>query len=74
MAALEAWTDANVIHPLVWCGEDEGAEQTFEDAEKVFQRVRVAIREKVRESYKNGLRSGAGAVRKEQQYAQAKTR
>ena len=71
MAALDAWTESNVLAPLLWTGE-EGQPEELSD--ETLERVKHDIREKVRESYKNGLRSGAGAVRKEQKYAQAKTR
>ena len=60
MAALDQWIDANVISPLVYSGGDgEGQELT----EETVEQVKKAIREKVLESYKNGLK--AGAVRKE---------
>ena len=71
MAELDAWTEANVLRPLLWTGDEEGESEDLSD--DTLQRVKHDIREKVRESYKNGLRSGAGAVRKER-YAQAKTR
>jgi hypothetical protein len=71
MAELDAWTESNVLAPLLWTGEDGESEDLSDDT---LERVKHDIREKVRESYKNGLRSGAGAVRKEQRYAQAKTR
>ena len=71
MTALDAWTEANVLAPLLWNGDEGESEELLDDT---LERVKHDIREKVRESYKNGLRSGAGAVRKEQRYAQAKTR
>jgi hypothetical protein len=72
MAQLDAWTESNVLAPLLWNGEDE--EESEDLSDDTLERVKHDIREKVRESYKNGLRSGAGAVRKEQRYAQAKNR
>ena len=71
MAELDAWTESNVLAPLLWTGEEGQPEDLSDDT---LEQVKHEIREKVRESYKNGLRSGAGAVRKEQRYAQAKTR
>ena len=71
MAALDAWTESNVLAPLLWTDE-EGEPEELSD--ETLERVKQDIRDKVRESYKNGLRSGAGAVRKEQRYVQAKTR
>ena len=71
MAALDAWTESNVLAPLLWTGEDGESEELSDDT---LEQVKQAIRQKVLESYKNGLRSGAVSVRKEQQYAQAKTR
>ena len=53
MAVLNAWTNDMVITPLL----ENGAEET--------ETVQRAIREKVLESYKNGCRAAAGAVRKE---------
>ena len=71
MAELDDWTESNVFAPLL-STDEEGEPEELSDA--TLERVRHDIREKVRESYKNGLRSGAGAVRKEQRYAQAQTR
>lgn len=53
MAQLDAWTDEMVIAPLL----ENGAEAVKD--------VQYAIREKTLESYKNGCRAAAGAVRKE---------
>ena len=71
MAKLDAWTESNVLAPLLWTDEEGESEEL---SDETLERVKQDIREKVRESYKNGLRSGAGAVRKEQRYAPAKTR
>lgn len=60
MQELDLWTEANIIEQLVSDG-DEAQEVTDE----VIAQIKHAIREKVLESYKNGLR--AGAVRKEVQ-------
>ena len=53
MALLNAWTDEMIIEPLL----QEGAD--------AIESVQKAIREKTLESYKNGCKAGAGAVRKE---------
>ena len=66
MQQLDAWTDQDIIEPLADDGFVAGVETSLQ--------IRRAIREKVLESYKNGLRSGAGAVRKEAKHAQAQTR
>ena len=71
MAALDGWTESNVFGPLLWTNEEGEPEEL---SEETLERVKQDIRDKVRESYKNGLRSGAGAVRKERRYAQAQTR
>jgi hypothetical protein len=70
MAELDQWTDANVIAPLV----SEPDEPTAELTDEALDQVRVAIREKVLESYRNGCRAGAGAVRKEARQVQSRTR
>ncbi len=62
MQQLDAWSNEVVIAPLL----DNGPE--------VIEEVQKAIRGKVLESYKNGLKAGAVGVRKELQNAQAKTR
>ena len=68
MQQLDAWADQAVIMPLL----DPATEN---DGDKVIEAVHKAIRAKVLESYKNGLKAGAVGVRKEQQRnAQAKTR
>jgi len=61
MRELDLWTEANVVNPLVW-GDGEPHREAPVD---VVAHVKHAIREKVLESYKNGVRAGAGAVRKE---------
>lgn len=61
MQQLDEWSNATVIVPLtraIQSGEEEIYHACAENVEK-------AIRDKVRESYKNGVKAGAGAVRKE---------
>jgi hypothetical protein len=58
MQELDLWTEANILKPAATPGEDTG------------HKIKFAIREKVLESYKNGLRAGAGAVRKEMKQLQ----
>ena len=53
MTELDAWSSEQIITPLL----DEGVD--------AFGRVQKAIREKVLESYRNGLQAGARPVRKE---------
>ena len=53
MQELDQWTEANILKVAAQPGE------------KTAHEIKYAIREKVLESYKNGLRAGAGAVRKE---------
>jgi hypothetical protein len=71
MAALDAWTDEVIIEPLADNGFVAGVETSLQ--------IRRAIREKVLESYKNGLKAGAvkatsQPARKETSHAQAQTR
>jgi hypothetical protein len=73
MQQLDAWTEATVINPLHEAITDgDGA-----DCDATCEAVKKAIREKVLESYKNGLAAAGrklAPARKEQRYAQAKTR
>ncbi len=63
MAELNQWIDVNVVAPLVTESE-EGEELT----EETVEQVKKAIRTKVLESYKNGVKVGvAGAARRELQ-------
>lgn len=73
MQQLDQWTDAYVIAPLFTTSEEEGGEQE-ELTEETLRQVKYAIRTKVLDSYKNGCRAGAGAVRKEQREAHAHMR
>jgi hypothetical protein len=72
MGALDDWTQEAIIEPLMKdLGGVVGVEMNLQ--------IRRAIRQKVLESYKNGLKAGAvkatsQPARKEQRYAQAKTR
>jgi hypothetical protein len=71
MQQLDAWTDQAIIEPLADDGFVAGVETSLQ--------IRRAIREKVLESYKNGLKAGAAKAtsqpaRKEPSHAQAKTR
>jgi hypothetical protein len=59
MAELDAWTEDTILYPLF------GTDPNQEDWEKTEAEVKYAIRQKVLESYKNGLRAGAGSVRRE---------
>jgi hypothetical protein len=54
MARLDAWSDVNIIAPLVYGGEDG---ETPELTQETINQVKKAIREKNLESYKNGLRA-----------------
>jgi hypothetical protein len=51
MVVLDQWTEANVLRPLF------GTDPNQEDWEGVEAQVKKAIREKVLESYKNGLKA-----------------
>jgi hypothetical protein len=53
MAQLDAWSDVNVIAPLIQGEEDEPVELTQE----TIDQVKKAIREKNLESFKNGLKA-----------------
>jgi len=54
MAQLDAWSDVNVIAPLVYEGEDG---QEPELTQETIDQVKKAIREKNLESFKNGLKA-----------------
>ena len=73
MQELDLWTRATVIQPL----HEAITEGDGTDIDAVCADIKKAIREKVLESYKNGLKAQTqkpGPARKEQKYAQAKTR
>jgi len=57
MDDLAFWVEQNVVGPLAVADE--------ENYDSAAQQVTKAIQAKVLESYKNGCRAGAGAVRKE---------
>ncbi len=59
MQLLDSWTEQNVIEAFY------NTDPNQEDWEDRVQQVKKAIREKTLESYKNGCKAGAGAVRKE---------
>jgi hypothetical protein len=74
MQQLDAWTEATVINPLHEAITDgDGA-----DCDATCEAVKKAIREKVLESYKNGLKAPSRPVpagaRKETKHAQAQAR
>jgi hypothetical protein len=73
MQELDQWTEATVIKPLHEAiTEGDGAE-----CDATSEEVKRAIRHKVLESYRNGQAAGPRSTqpaRKEQKYAQAKTR
>lgn len=71
MAELDHWTEENIFGPLLTSG-DEGEPE--EISEKILDMVKFVIRDKVLESYKNGLRAGAGQVRREFREMPAKNR
>jgi hypothetical protein len=58
MQQLDQWTEAVVIMPLANPSADE-------DFDHVVKQVKKVIREKVLQSYRNGLKAGAVAGRKE---------
>jgi hypothetical protein len=72
MQELNQWIEDRVIIPLTYGDPPDDPESR--SPQEITDQVYQAIRDKVLESYKNGLRGGAGAVRREQKYAQAKTR
>ena len=55
MQELDQWTEANVINPLVYVH----AEDDDEDWKSCVEQIKKAIRAKVLESYRNGLKAGA---------------
>jgi len=71
MAELDDWTESNVFAPLL-STDEEGEPEELSD--ETLERVKLDIRQKVLESYRNGCKAGAGHVRKELSHAQAQTR
>jgi hypothetical protein len=73
MQQLDEWTEANVIKPLF----EAITEGDGDECNTACEAVKKAIREKVLESYKNGLKAlprSQAPARKDQRYAQAQTR
>ena len=76
MQELDQWIEAKVVDPLRYGdAPDDPDARSWDD---IVDEVHLAIRAKVLESYKNGIRAGSrplpDGARKEQRYAQAKTR
>jgi methionine synthase II (cobalamin-independent) len=82
MQQLDVWIHQNVFGPLLTTSEEGESEEVSEEQ---LDQVAKAIREKIRESYKNGCKAGAGHVRieyrradqagrGEKSYAQAQAR
>jgi len=72
MQELDEWSEENILHPLheVWhayygADSSEEAEETTKQAGLREQEVKKAIREKVLESYHNGLKAKATRERKD---------
>jgi hypothetical protein len=63
MQELSTWIDDNVIYPLQF--GDSPEDPNARSLEEIAGQVRLAIREKVLESYHNGLKAGQRPVRKE---------
>ena len=70
MQELDAWTQKAVIDPfhsvITECHPDQ--------CEAISLGIKKAIREKVLESYRNGLKAKARPVRKDPRYAPEQTR
>jgi hypothetical protein len=60
MQELDAWSEGHVIGPLT---DPDFVADPEEDFEATIAKVKRAIREKVLESYHNGQKTPAGAVR-----------
>ena len=58
MQALDAWTDVNVIAPLIYSDDDTDVETT----EEQIAQVKKAMRAKMLDSYHNGRRAGAAGL------------
>jgi hypothetical protein len=76
MQELDQWIEAKVVDPLRY--GDAPDDPDARSVDDIVDEVHLAIRAKVLESYKNGIRAGSrplpDGARKEQRYAQAKTR
>ena len=76
MQELDQWIEAKVVDPLRFGdAPDDPDARSWDD---IIDEVHLAIRAKVLESYKNGIKAGSrplpDGARKGQRYAQAKTR
>ena len=83
MQELDQWAQSAIIDPLLldWQELAEAPAETAKECQQHLRQtiaeVKSSIREKVLESYRNGQTAGPKPVqpaRKEQKYAQAKTR
>ena len=77
MQELDQWTHDNVVMPLYEADPyepDNLAGGNVSEFQTAAEAVKRAIRQKVLESYRNGQAAGQRPARKEQKYAQAKTR
>ena len=76
MQELDQWIEAKVVDPLRF--GDAPDDPDARSVDDIIDEVHLAIRAKVLESYKNGIKAGSrplpDGARKEQRYAQAKTR
>ena len=73
MQELNQWIGAKVVDPLRY--GDAPDDPNARSDEDIIDQVYQSIRDKVLESYRNGLKAGAAKpARKESRYAQAKTR
>ena len=73
MEELDQWIQADIVQPLMY--GDQPDDPDARSWEAIADQVRHGIRQKVLESYHNGLKAGAAKpARKEPRYAQAKTR
>ena len=58
MQELDAWIDANVVHPLVEADRYEPVGSATSELMLAVDVVKRAIRQKVLESYRNGQQAG----------------
>ena len=76
MQELDQWIEAKVVDPLRF--GDAPDDPDARSVDDIIDEVHLAIRAKVLESYKNGIKAGSrplpDGARKGQRYAQAKTR
>ena len=75
MQELDQWTEENIFAPLLMTDEQGESEEL---SDKALEQVRFAIRHRVLESYKNGIKAGYAKAhetgRKERKYAPAQNR